>query len=167
MKSLLSALFLPALIVSLFVTGSISRADEREKASPYPVDSPEHQALSAASPSLADEAFSLRQDYWKGDLTTRAGTALKLQFFKGNTYRLFFGVAPSALAPGAILHLHLIDSSNAEVSHAAGKPGEAAVALHFENTLKTGLYLVLMRVELPPGPLTETEVPAAMFYGWQ
>lgn len=167
MKSLPFALQIPAVIVTLLMASTISQADERENASPYPPDSPEHQALSAASPSLADESFSLRQDYWKGQLTTRAGTALKLQFFKGNTYRLFFGVAPSALAPGATLHLHLIDSENAEVSHAAGKPGEAAVALHFENTRKTGLYLVLMRVELPPGPLTETEVPAAMFYGWQ
>jgi hypothetical protein len=65
------------------------------------------------------------------------------------------------------LHLHIFDGENAEVAKAAGEPGAAAVALNFENTLKSGLFLILMRVELPPGPLAEAEVPAVMFYGWK
>lgn len=135
--------------------------------SPFPPDAPEHEALTAASPYLADENFSLRQDYWQGDLTTRTGKGLKLQFFKGNTYRLFFAVAPSALPKDGTLHLHLYNAAGEEVAHVPGEAGKPAVDLHFENTLKTGLYLVLMRVELPPGPLAEEDVPAVMFYGWQ
>lgn len=145
----------------------MSVAADPGRATPFPPDAPEHQALTAASPSLGDEAFTLRQDYWKGVLTTGTGSAVKLQFFKGNTYRLFFGVAPSTLPKGATLHLHVFNSDNEEVSAASGEPGEAAAALHFENTLGTGLYLILMRVALPPGPLEETEIPGVMFYGWQ
>lgn len=137
------------------------------EAKPFPPDSPEHQALTAASPSLGDEAFTLRQDYWKGTLTTTSGRALRLQFFKGNTYRLFFGAAPSSLPAGARLHLHVFDSEEEEVAVATGEPDEAAVALHLEDAGKTGLYLILMRVEPRPGPAAETEVPAALFYGWQ
>lgn len=136
-------------------------------ASPFPPDAPEHEALSAASPYLGNEKFSLRQDYWQGSLTTKAGTAIKLQFFKGNTYRLFFAVAPSTLPKKGTVHLHLFNAANEEVASASGEPGKPVVDLHFENTLKTGLYLVLMRVELPPGPLVEEEVPAVMFYGWE
>lgn len=152
------------LVLCCFPAGSRAQSP---LASPFPPDAPEHEALSAASPFLGDEDFSLRQDYWQGILTTKTGKGLKLQFFKGNTYRLFFGVAPSALPKNGTLHLHLYNAAGEEVAHAPGEAGKAAVALHFENTLKTGLYLILMRVELPPGPLAEEEVPAVMFYGWQ
>lgn len=153
------------LVVLALCTGGIHA--QSSKVSPYPPDAPEHEALTIASPFLGGEGFSLRQDYWKGRLTTKAGTAMKLQFFKGNTYRLFFGVAPSALPKKGTLHLHIFNTANEEVARAAGEEGATAVALHFENTLQTGLYLVLMRVELPPGPLAEEEIPAVMFYGWE
>lgn len=139
----------------------------RLEASPFPVDSPEHQALTAASNALGDPAFALREDYWNGELTTRTGRAIKLQFFKRNIYSLFVGVAPSELPPGASLHLNIFDSANEEVAAASGKPGEAAVALTFENTIKSGSFLVLMRVDVPPGPLAEADVPAVLFYGWK
>jgi len=136
-------------------------------AEPFPADSPEHQALTAAAPALTDTAFTLREDYWNGILTTATGRAVKLQLFKRNVYGLFLGVAPSSLPPGAKLHLHIFDSDNTEVATAVSKAGEAAVALNFENTLKSGLFLILMRVEMPPGPLAASDIPAAMFYGWK
>lgn len=156
-------------ILAILALGAIlvpARA-QTPRASPFPPDAPEHEALTAAGPFLGDEKFSLRQDYWQGVLTTKAGTAVKLQFFKGNTYRLFFGVAPSTLPKDGTLQLYLFNAANEEVARAIGEPGKPALALHFENTLGTGLYLILMRVELPPGPLAEEDVPAVMFYGWQ
>lgn len=130
-------------------------------------DAPEHQALTLASEALGDPDFTLRQDYWKGLVTPSSGRAVRLQFFKRNLYRLYFGVAPSELPKGAKLHLHIFDSENEEVATAAGAPGASAVTLAFENTLKTGLYLVLMRVELPPGPLAGDDMKAVLFYGWK
>ncbi len=157
-----------AVFVLLVACGFFAAARAQlPQGSPFPPDAPEHEALTAASPFLDGGDFSLRRDYWQGSLTTKTGRGLKLQFFKGNTYRLFFGVAPSALPKDGTLHLHLYNAAGEEVAHAPGEAGKSAVALHFENTLKTGLYLVLMRVELPPGPLAEEEMPAVMFYGWQ
>jgi hypothetical protein len=113
----------------------------------FPVDAPEHQALTIASEALGDPDFTLRQDYWKGLVTPSAGRAVRLQFFKRNLYRLYFGVSPTELPKG--------------------EPGAAAVTLAFENTLRTGVYLILMRVELPPGPLAGEEMKAVLFYGWK
>lgn len=137
------------------------------RAQGFPADSPEHQALTAAGPFLVDGVFALREDYWKGLLTPRTGRAVRLQFFKRNDYRLFLGVAPAELPKGARLHLAVYDAENREVAAAAGQPDEAAVALHLESAPRSGLFLVLMRVEAPPGPLLEQDIPAALFYGWR
>lgn len=136
-------------------------------AEPFPPDSPEHQALTAASPSLGDEDFTLREEYWKGDLSLRSGRALKLQFFKRNHYRLFLGVSPSVLPKGARLHLHIFDAANEAVAEAVGEPDEVSLTLSLDDTPKTGLHLILMRIEAPLGPLAEADVPAALFYGWK
>ncbi len=146
-----------ALLLPLVATG----------AEPFPPDSPEHQALTTASESLGDPDFTLREEYWKGAITLSTGRAVRLQFFKRNHYRLFLGAAPPALPKGARLHLHLFDAENTEIATASGEPGEAAVALDFENTVGTGLYLVLMRIEAPPSPLIGEDVPAVLFYGWK
>lgn len=154
-----------ATLLAAFVLSGLLAGTARAQA--FSEDAPEHQALTLASEALGDPDFTLRQDYWKGLVTPSAGRAVKLQFFKRNLYRLYFGVAPSELPKGAKLHLHIFDSENEEVATAAGEPGAAAVTLAFENTRKTGVYLILMRVELPPGPLAGEEMKAALFYGWK
>lgn len=136
-------------------------------AKPFPDNSPEHQALTMASPFLGNEDFTLRNDYWQGKVATDGGTAVRLQFFKGNTYRLFFGSHTDELPKTAKLHLHIFDSKDKEVATVSGEPGQAAVALHFEKTRKTGLYLVLMRIVPQPGPVAPVEVPGVLFYGWE
>lgn len=133
----------------------------------YPVDSPEHQALSLASGDLGDEDFSLRQDHWSGVLSGQTGRAFKLQFFKRNVYKLYLGAAPATLPAGAKLDLRIFDSENREVAAVLGEPDGAAVALEFDNTVGTGLFLVLMRVEVPPGPLLVSDVDAVLYYGWK
>ena len=47
----------------------------------YGDSSAEHAALSAASKYMRDVSFSLRQDYWKGEIKASAGKAIKLQLF--------------------------------------------------------------------------------------
>lgn len=153
--------FSSAFLLICFLATSLV-ADER-----YPEDSPEHQALSLATDSLAESGFSLREDYWQGILSGETGRALKLQFFKRNEYRLYLGVAPKALPPKAKLDLRIFDTENNEVAAMMGEPDEAAVGLVFENKVRTGLFLVLMRIEVPPGPLAVSDVPAVLFYGWK
>ncbi len=152
---------LSIILLACFCLAGLGRAE------PFPENSPEHQALSAATPFLADEAFALREGYWNGVLTSHTGRAVRLQFFKRNHYQLFLGVSPETLPKGGQLQLHIFDSENAEVASVTGEAGSPSVHLDFNNTHGSGLFLVLMRVAIPPGPLAETEIPAALFYGWK
>jgi len=160
-RSLLAAFLAAAACLAAPLAGADGPAQ------PYPEDSPEHQALSLASPFLGDEAFKLRNEYWTGRLSTTNGRAVRLQFFKGNLYRLFLGVAPAGLAPGARLKVHVVDERSEVVASAEGEPGAAAVALFLEEPPRTGLYLVLMTIDAGPGPLAELEAEAVLFYGWK
>lgn len=162
LAAFLSALFLWAGQPVAFAAES---ADGRPK--PFPKDSPEHQALTAASPYLGNDAFTLRNDYWTGAVTTDAGTAVRLQFFKGNVYRLFLGASPPKLPEGARLHLHIFNDQSEEVISASSPAGQPAVVLNFEKVRKTGQYLVLMRIEPRPGPAAPVAVPSVLFYGWE
>lgn len=158
-----SPLLFRIVLVLAFSFAGIGPAAAEER---FPTDSPEHQALTKAGPTLGDEAFTLREDYWKGSVTSGTGRAVRLQFFKRNHYHLYFGVAPAKLPKNGSLHLHILDANNAEVASAAGETGIPVVEVEFKNTLKSGLYLILMRIEDPAGP-SDAEVPAALFYGWK
>lgn len=157
------------IMIGFSCLGLSADAQERPSpgAKPFPADSGEHQALSAATRYLGNDDFTIRNDYWKGIVTTSKGTALRLQFFKGNTYRLFYGVSTKTLPEDARLHLHLFDAKEKEVASISGAPGQAAIALNLEKVRKTGLYLVLMRIEPREGPSVEIEVPSVLFYGWE
>ncbi|MCB1088641.1 MAG: hypothetical protein KDM63_16505 [Verrucomicrobiae bacterium] len=156
-----------SLLACLMLSGIERSRAEDEPPKPFPKNSPEHQALTASSPYLGNDAFTLRNDYWTGTVSTLSGTAVRLQFFKGNIYRLFFGVGTDQFPEGARLHLHIFDEKSDEVISASGEAGQAAVVLNFEKVRKTGLYLVLMRIEPRPGPAAEVLVPSVLFYGWE
>ena len=145
------------------------RIDAPAKAKPFPPNSPEHQALTAAGPYLDREGFTLRNDYWEGVVSTQLGTAMRLQFFKGNLYRLFFGVDTvfSPRTPGSTSRFSI--PRRREVAAAFVDSGPfAAVALEFAPK-KTDLYLILMRVESPAANAVDREInlPSVLFYGWE
>ncbi len=133
---------------------------------PFPPNSPEHAALSAASEFLANDAFLLRQDYWQGNLTTETGKALQLQFFKGNRYRFFFAVSKEHLPDKALLHLHIYDKASNEVASVSSQGSANVIDLQF-NPKSTGLYLVLMSIEVPKNSSARTGIPSVMFYGYE
>lgn len=133
---------------------------------PFPPDSPEHAALSAASEFLGNDAFMLRQDYWKGDLTTETGKALRLQFFKGNRYRFFFAVSKDRLPDKALLHLHIYDKASHEVASVSSTGSTNVIDLEFKPK-STGLYLVLMSIEAPKNSSARTGISSVMFYGYE
>jgi len=148
----------------LFLTTSAKTADP--SANPFPPNSPEHAALNAASEFLTNDAFLLRQDYWQGTLTTETGKALKLQFFKGNRYRFFFALSKDSLPDKALLHLHIYDKASHEVASATSQNSSNVVDLDFKPK-STGLYLVLMSIEVPKDSSARTGIPAVMFYGYE
>lgn len=154
-----------SLLILMFIPVCyLHAADPSEN--PFPLDSPEHAALSAASEFLANDAFLLRQDYWKGSLTTETGKALRLQFFKGNRYRFFFAANKKQLPDEALLHLHIYDKASNEVASSSTTLSHNVVDLEFKPK-STGLYLVLMSIELPKNSSARAGIPAVMFYGYE
>jgi len=137
-----------------------------KNANPFPADSPEHAALQAASEYLTNDAFLLRQDYWKGNLTTELGKALQLQFFKGNRYHFFFAASKKRLPKQALLHLHIYDKASNELASVSSQGPSNVIDLQF-TPKSTGLYLVLMSIELSKDSSAHTGIPAAMFYGYE
>jgi len=144
----------------------MSVSAEEDSDNPFPADTPEHAALSAASEYLANDAFLLRQDYWKGNLNTETGKALQLQFFKGNQYRFFFAVRKDRLPDKAVLHLHLYDKASHEVASVSSVNSTNVIDLEFKPK-STGLYLVLMSIEVPKNSSARTGIPSVMFYGYE
>ncbi|NOX99149.1 MAG: hypothetical protein GXP30_05365 [Verrucomicrobia bacterium] len=133
---------------------------------PFPPNSPEHAALSAASEFLTNDAFLLRQDYWQGKLGTETGKALQLQFFKGNRYRFFFAVSKKQLPDKALLHLHIYDKASKEVATVSSQGTSNVIDLTFIPK-STGLYLVLMSIEVPKNSSARTGISSVLFYGYE
>ncbi len=157
--------WLSAIFLSVSVLSS-SRAEDDGDAIPFPADTPEHAALTAASSYLEDADFMLREDYWKGSVTPQTGKAVRLQFFKGNTYRFFFAIEPEKANAATTLSVRIYDAQSREVALTQSKPAETATALNFKPKA-TGLYLVLMGVEIAEGTNPYRDYPAVMFYGFE
>ena len=131
----------------------------------YSESSAEHAALLAAAKHMKDVDFSLRQEYWKGDIKAAAGKAVKLQFFPHTEYRLFFA-APATVPKGTKVHLKIVNRDSEVLASTSSRFGSKVVALKFKPK-KTGLYLVLMRLEVPKGTAEDYAAACAMFYGYE
>jgi len=152
------------LVVSaLLAIAPTTRANE---ANPFPPHSPEHAALTAASSYLENDNFMLREDYWKGNVTAQTGKAVRLQFFKGNTYRFFFAIEAKKANDTTSLSMRIYDAQSREVAAVKSEPAQTATAMTFQPKA-TGLYLVLMGVELAEGSNPYSDYPAVLFYGFE
>ncbi len=151
------------ILAALLAGAPAIRANE---ANPFPPHSPEHAALSAASSYLDNDDFMLREDYWKGNVTAQTGKAVRLQFFKGNTYRFFFAIEAEKANDSTSLSMRIYDAQSREVAATKTEPAQAAAAMTFQPKA-TGLYLVLMGVELAKGSNPYRDYPAVLFYGFE
>ena len=88
-------------LVGWLIASPLSAEDGEPKK--FPANSPEHQALTASSPYLGNEAFTLRNDYWKGAVSTGTGTAL----FAAMTTRVQTDIK-SALAYASLTQVGII-----------------------------------------------------------
>jgi len=145
---------------------AIAPGTRANEANPFPPHSPEHAALSAASSYLDNDDFMLREDYWKGFVTAQTGKAVRLQFFKGNTYRFFFAIEAEKANDATSLSMRIYDAQSREVAATKGEPAQAASAMTFKPK-STGLYLVLMGVELAEGTNPYSDYSAVLFYGFE
>ena len=97
-------------------------------------------ALEAAEPYVK-EGFTVREDYWGGDLAVKQTKAIVHQLFKGNEYWFWLGTD----LDGAKVSVHIYDSEGnlAEVENKVGKHWAAARIL----PKKTGSYYLIVEVE--------------------
>ncbi|MCB1094599.1 MAG: hypothetical protein KDN22_03370 [Verrucomicrobiae bacterium] len=123
--------------------------------------SAERQARKAAAP-FEKSGMRLRQDFWSGSLSGAKGKAIRLQFFKGHTYRLFLA-GDQSTAPGTRYHVMVVDKYGNVLGESTVKGPVTTVEV---KPRKTGAYLVLMRAETPKGAKATT-IPAVLFYGYQ
>ena len=103
-------------------------------------------ALEAAEPYVK-EGFTVREDYWGGDLPVKTTKAIVHQLFKGNTYWFWMGTEEK----DAKISIHIYDSDGniAEVESfdSTKKPHMAAARV---VPKKTGSYYLIVEVEKSP-----------------
>jgi hypothetical protein len=104
-------------------------------------------ALEAADPYVK-EGFTVREDYWGGDLPVKTTKAIVHQLFKGNEYWFWMGTDQKA----AKISIHIYDSAgNLAESESWTKPHFAAARV---VPKKTGSYYLIVEVEKSPDERT-------------
>ena len=104
-------------------------------------------AFEAADPYVK-EGFTVREDYWGGDLPVKTTKAIVHQLFKGNEYWFWMGTDQKA----AKISVHIYDSAgNLAETEAWQKPHFAAAHV---IPKKTGSYYLIVEVEKSPDERT-------------
>jgi hypothetical protein len=100
-------------------------------------------AFEAADPYVK-EGFTVREDYWGGDLPVKQSKAIVHQLFKGNEYWFWMGTDTAK----AKISVHVYDSDGklAEVQSFQG-PHKAAARV---VPKKSGTYYLIVEVESSP-----------------
>ena len=115
-------------------------------------------AFEAASPYVKD--FTVREDYWGGDLPVKTTKAIVHQLFKGNEYWFWMGTDEKA----AKISVHVYDSEGnlAEVESfdSSKKPRMAGARV---VPKKTGSYYLIVEIEKSPRERTTW----ALAYGFR
>ena len=97
-------------------------------------------ALQAAAPYIK-EGFTLREDYWGGDLPVKTQKAIVQQLFKGSEYWFWMGTDSET----AKISVHVYDSEGnlAEVEHWQQKHSAGARVI----PKTTGSYYLIVEIE--------------------
>jgi hypothetical protein len=113
-------------------------------------------ALEAAAPYVK-EGFTVREDYWGGDLAVKTTKAIVHQLFKGNEYWFWMGTDEKA----AKISVHVYDSEGNLVEVEAWQKPHFAAARVMPK--KTGSYYLIVEVEKSPQERTTW----ALAYGFR
>jgi len=100
-------------------------------------------ALEAADPYLK-EGFTVREDYWGGDLPVKSTKAVVHQLFKGNEYWFWMGTDQKT----AKISVHIYDSEGRLAEVETWQKAHMAAARIVPK--KTGSYYLIVEVEKSP-----------------
>lgn len=104
------------------------------------VDDALSYALEAATPYVK-EGFTVREDYWGGDLPVKQAKAVVHQLFKGNEYWFWMGTDERS----ARISIHVYDSEGNLCEVEAWQKGKFAATRVVPK--KTGSYYIIVEVE--------------------
>jgi len=97
-------------------------------------------ALEAAIPAVK-EGFTVREEYWGGDLPCKQPKPIAHQLFKGNEYWFWMGTD----VKGAKISVHVYDNTGKLAEDDCWQKGQKAAA-HIKPK-RTGTYYLLVEVE--------------------
>ena len=103
------------------------------------VDEAHDYAMEAATPFVS-QGFTVREDYWNGEVESGQQLAIRHQLFKGNEYAFWLGTAN----PNCELELAVYDDKNQPV-HMERKSDKQSCSVRV-NPPRTGTYTVVFSV---------------------
>ncbi|MEY2597811.1 MAG: hypothetical protein RLZZ244_2480 [Verrucomicrobiota bacterium] len=111
-----------------------------------------------AAQACVREGFTVRQDYWGGDMLAKQPKPIAHQLFKGNEYWFCMGTD----VKGARVSVHIYDSAgNLAESADSWQKGQLAAA-HI-TPKRTGTYYLLVEIERSP----EERTTWSLVYGFR
>jgi hypothetical protein len=97
-------------------------------------------ALEAAQPYVK-EGFTVREDYWGGDMAVKQAKAITHQLFKGNEYWFWLGTDEKSAKVS--VHVYDSDGNLSEVEYK--QKGQMAMARVLPK--RTGTYYLIVEIE--------------------
>jgi hypothetical protein len=120
------------------------------------VDEAHDHTMEAAQP-FVDQGYTVREDYWNGEVESGQKLAVRHQLFKGNEYAFWLGTA----SPGCEIELSVYDAKGQPV-HMERKVDKFTVSVRV-NPPRTGTYTVVFSVKSKK----ERGVTWALAYGYR
>lgn len=120
------------------------------------VDEAHDYAMEAATP-FVEQGYTVREDYWNGEVESGQKLAIRHQLFKGNEYAFWLGTAND----GCELELSVFDAKGQPV-HMERKAEKHTVSVRV-NPPRTGTYTVVFSVKSKG----ERGVTWALAYGYR
>jgi hypothetical protein len=121
------------------------------------VDEAHDYAMEAATP-FVEQGYTVREDYWNGEVESGQRLAVRHQLFKGNEYAFWLGTANE----GCELELAVYDAKGQPV-HMERKADKHSVSVRV-NPPGTGTYTVVFSVK---SKKNERGVTWALAYGYR
>jgi hypothetical protein len=140
-------------LLSLFAVAIVSLGAVPAVAS---VDDALSYALEAAQPYVK-EGFTVREDYWGGDMAVAQAKAITHQLFKGNEYWFWLGTDEK----NAKVTVHIYDSDGNLCEVDFKQKGNMAMARVIPK--RTGTYYLIVEIEKSPKERTHW----GMAYGFR
>ena len=137
-----------ALLCALFITlawPSLATVDEA------------HDYTMEAAVPFVEQGYTVREDYWNGEVESGQKLAIRHQLFKGNEYAFWLGTA----SDDCDLELSVYDSKGQPV-HMERKADQHTVSVRV-NPPRTGTYTVVFSVKSKK----ERGVTWALVYGYR